>query len=53
MDNGKKHSKKVLFVATVDSHIELFHLPFLDWFKRHGYEIHVATNTDKPIRLCD
>ncbi|MBR2709088.1 glycosyltransferase [Candidatus Saccharibacteria bacterium] len=45
--------KKVLFVATVDSHIELFHLPFLKMFKEHGYEVHVATDTDKPIKYCD
>jgi len=45
--------KKVLFVATVDSHIELFHLPYLKMFKEHGYEVHVATNTDKVIRYCD
>ncbi|MBR3322299.1 glycosyltransferase family 4 protein [Candidatus Saccharibacteria bacterium] len=45
--------KKVLFVATVDSHIELFHLPFLKMFKERGWEVHVATNSDKPIKYCD
>ena len=25
--------KKVLFVATVDSHILQFHIPYLKWFK--------------------
>ena len=45
--------KKVLFVATVDSHIELFHLPYLKMFKDRGYEVHVATDTDKPIKYCD
>ena len=45
--------KKVLFVATVDSHIELFHLPFLEMFKKRGYEVHVATESDKPIKFCD
>ena len=45
--------KKVLFVATVDSHIELFHLPFLKMFKDRGYEVHVATESDKPIKYCD
>jgi len=49
--NNKK--KKVLFVATVDSHIELFHLPYLKMFKDKGYEVHVATNTDKKIQYCD
>lgn len=48
-----KSRKKVLFVATVDSHIELFHLPYLKMFKDKGYEVHVATNTDKKIEYCD
>lgn len=45
--------KKVLFTATVDSHIELFHLPYLKLFKDKGYEVHVATNSDKKIPYCD
>lgn len=45
--------KKVLFVATVDSHIELFHLPFLKMFKEKGWETSVATESDKPIKYCD
>lgn len=49
----KNTKKKVLFVATVDSHIELFHLPYLKMFKDKGYEVHVATNTDKKIKYCD
>ena len=45
--------KKVLFTATVDSHILAFHLPFLKWFKDQGYEVHVATNGDEEIPYCD
>jgi len=45
--------KKVLFTATVDSHIELFHVPFLKYFKENGYEVHVATNGDNDIPFCD
>lgn len=45
--------KKVLFTATVDSHILQFHLPFLKFFKEHGYEVHVATNGDENIPYCD
>ena len=45
--------KKVLFTATVDSHIELFHLPYLKYFKENGYEVHVATNGDNEIPYCD
>ncbi len=45
--------KKVLFTATVDSHILQFHLPFLKLFKDNGYEVHVATNGDEKIPFCD
>lgn len=45
--------KKVLFTATVDSHILQFHLPFLKLFKENGYEVHVATNGNKVIPYCD
>lgn len=44
---------KVLFTATVDSHILQFHLPFLKMFKEKGYEVHVATNGDEKIPYCD
>ncbi len=45
--------KKVLFTATVDSHILHFHIPFLKWFHENGYEVHVATNGDEEIPYCD
>lgn len=45
--------KKVLFTATVDSHILQFHLPFLKLFKDQGYEVHVATNGNEDIPYCD
>lgn len=45
--------KKVLFTATVDSHILCFHIPFLKLFKEKGYEVHVATNGTDEIPYCD
>ena len=45
--------KKLLFTATVDSHILHFHLPYLKLFKDNGYEVHVATNGDEVIPYCD
>lgn len=47
--------KKVLFVATVDSHIRHFHIPYLKYFKDQGYEVHVATNNDENEKFdyCD
>lgn len=39
--------KKVLFVATVlKKHIEVFHLPYLEYFRNNGYEVHVAARND-------
>ena len=45
--------KKVLFTATVDSHILQFHLSFLKKFKEKGYEVHVATKGNDEIPYCD
>ena len=45
--------KKVLFTATVDSHILHFHIPYLKMLKENGYEVHVATNGKKEIEYCD
>lgn len=47
--------KKVLFVATVDSHIRHFHIPYLKYFKDNGYEVHVATANDEneTFNYCD
>lgn len=45
--------KKILYVATVDSHIKAFHLPYLKMLKENGYEVHVATNGDEQFPYCD
>ena len=45
--------KKVLFTATVDSHILHFHTPYLQYFKDEGFEVHVATNGSEEIPFCD
>ncbi|RPI41641.1 MAG: glycosyltransferase, partial [Bacteroidetes bacterium] len=33
---------KVLFVATSDIHIRVFHIPYLKWLKETGCEVHLA-----------
>ena len=33
--------KKILFVASTLSHIENFHIPYLDQFKKQGYVVHI------------
>lgn len=47
--------KKVLFIATVvKTHINAFHLPYLEWFHNHGYEVHVSAKNDfLPKSLCN
>ena len=49
--------KKVLFVATVASHIKTFHEPFLKLFKENDYKTYVAANwnlkENNKIAYCD
>lgn len=47
---GVSYLKKVLFVATVvKTHIMAFHIPYLEWFKSNGYEVHVCAKNDFNI----
>lgn len=41
--------KRILFVATVASHIKAFHLPFINLLKEKGYEVEVACHLDIPL----
>ncbi|QXJ38641.1 Putative glycosyltransferase EpsD [Parageobacillus caldoxylosilyticus] len=45
--------KKVLFSATVDIHINMFHIPYLKFFKELGWEVHVAAAGNMEIPYCD
>lgn len=45
--------KKVLFVASVNSHIIGFHTPYLKMFQERRYEVHVASYGDEKIEYCD
>ena len=52
--------KKVLFVATVvKMHVMVFHIPYLELFKKKGYEVHVCAQNDYEnsedciIPFCD
>lgn len=46
-------AKKILFTASIPLHIRAFHLPYLEWFKNHGYEVHVATNGFEDLPSVD
>ena len=46
--------KKVLFTATLRSHIGQFHQPYLKFFKNVGYEVHIAAkdnSNQKKIKI--
>ncbi|MFH1513418.1 MAG: glycosyltransferase family 4 protein [Bacillota bacterium] len=39
--------KKVLFIATVlRGHMLVFHLPYMQWFQKQGYEVHCCAGND-------
>lgn len=45
--------KKILFVASTLSHIENFHVPYLEQFKKKGYIVHVmGVPNNKSEILC-
>lgn len=44
---------KVLFCATVDYHIQAFHLPYLKWFQEQGWEVHVAAKGNLELPFVD
>jgi len=46
-------ANRVLFCATVDTHLQAFHLPALAWFKRQGWEVHAAANGSADLPHVD
>ncbi len=46
-------NRKILFVATVDTHFSSFHLPYLQWFKQQGWDVHVAAAGDNSLPYVD
>lgn len=47
--------KKILFTATSNGHLRLFHIPYLKWLKDQGYIVHAAVNCRRgePIDFID
>ncbi|SFF28354.1 Glycosyltransferase involved in cell wall bisynthesis [Paenibacillus catalpae] len=39
-------TKKIAYVATVYSHLSVFHIPFMNMLKYHGYEVHAYASPD-------
>ncbi|RJE91162.1 glycosyltransferase family 1 protein [Paenibacillus sp. 1011MAR3C5] len=46
-------SPKILFCATVDYHFKAFHLPVLEWFRKMGWEVHIAARGELDIPHVD
>jgi glycosyltransferase EpsD len=44
---------KILYVANVYRHFTSFHMPYLEWLKEKGFEVHVAANGDESISGWD
>lgn len=36
--------EKILFVANIHKHFRAFHIPYIEYLKSEGYEVHVAAN---------
>lgn len=46
--------KKILFTANLDSFFTKFLIPQLEYFKKNGYEVHVASKSENiDIPFCD
>lgn len=44
---------KILFCASRASHIINFHIPYLEYYKQHGFQVDVMTQGELPSSLCD
>ncbi|NJP38763.1 glycosyltransferase family 4 protein [Alkalicoccus luteus] len=45
--------KKILLIATVSYHFNVFHLPFIRWLKQAGWEVHAAAGGAEKIQEVD
>lgn len=43
----------ILFCATVDYHFKAFHLPYMQWFKEQGWDVHVAASGEMELPFVD
>jgi glycosyltransferase EpsD len=46
-------AKKLLLCATVDIHFKAFHLPYMQWFKEQGWEVHMAAAGQMELPYID
>jgi glycosyltransferase EpsD len=43
--------RKILYVATSDVHLKIFHLPYLEWLKSQGHEVSLAIENRGDIEF--
>lgn len=48
-----KANGKILFVASVSSHLRGFHLPFMRWFQERGWRVETAANDETGLPVTD
>ena len=46
-------SKKVLYIASTDIHLNNFHLPYMQLFQEKGFEVHAAYNGSLKFNEAD
>jgi len=40
---------KILFLATVYTHLAAFHIPFMRFFQKQGFEVHTAASSAEGV----
>src|SRR5690625_5701971 len=45
--------RKILYCTTVDYHLKAFHLPYMKWFKEHGWDVDVVASGDLDLPYTD
>ena len=49
MNENTKRKKRILITANTDRHIILCHLPYIKWLIKNGFEVDIATNSNKLL----
>lgn len=45
--------KKILYIASRDTHLTSFHIPYINWLKEKGHEVHLAYKGPRVISNVD
>lgn len=50
-DGDQANRTKVLFIATSDIHLHVFHRPHIEWLCSNGYQVDIAAETRRGYRI--